>query len=105
MCFSLHIICLQNGFSLRCQEEYGDRVAVRAALQDFAKCFSLRADLCTAWHLKTKLEEDEMLMKVVCYDIGHSSQVVMYHVLWGLLRPGQLLSAFCACRLRQAVEH
>lgn len=94
---SLHIIRLQDGFNLRCKGEYDDRVVVRAVIQDFAKCFSLHADLCTAWHFKTRLEGDEVLTKVVCYDV-FNLQVVLYKVLSNLSRPGQLLSSFCACR-------
>ncbi|KAL3153170.1 hypothetical protein ABBQ38_011922 [Trebouxia sp. C0009 RCD-2024] len=54
----------EDGFNLRCKGEYDDRVVVRAVIQDFAKCFSLHADLCTAWHFKTRLEGDEVLTKV-----------------------------------------
>lgn len=53
---------------------------MRALLEDFAKCFSLQPDLCTAWHFKTGLEGDEVLSKVaadgrtlaLCFDFTPS---------------------------------
>ena len=38
---------------------------VQAVIEDFAKRFSLPANLCTAWHLGKKLNGHEVLLQVV----------------------------------------
>lgn len=58
------MLALQKVFDLRYTAVYEDRVAVRVVLKDFAKSYSLPADLCTAWHLQTRLDGDEVLLQV-----------------------------------------
>ena len=51
-------------FGLGYKTVYDDHTAVRAVLQDFAKRFSLPANVCTVWQLQNKLSGSTMLWQV-----------------------------------------
>ena len=57
-------IASQKVFGLGYKTVYDDHTAVRAVLQDFAKRFSLPADVCTVWQLQNKLSGSTMLWQV-----------------------------------------
>lgn len=58
------MIASQKAFGLGYKTVYDDQVAVRAVLQDFAKRFSLPADVCTLWQLQNKLSGSTVLSQV-----------------------------------------
>lgn len=56
---------LQNAFGLGYEAEYNGReFAVHTVIEDFAKRFSLPANMCTAFHIGKKLDGNEMLLQV-----------------------------------------